>query len=219
MTEPNYILRGIAGSHAHGLATEKSDEDLHGVFGWPTAAFWNLESPRDSITGHEPQDHSYHEIQKYLKLALKGNPTVLELLYLEDYSEKEPGWGQNLIQIRHTLLGEKAIRAAYVGYADSQFQKMQRQPATDEYRIWKFAKHLFRLLEQADSALRDGEIRIKVADRNWYLDDLRNMSQEQVATEFAKRVTELHNIENTPLPEWADPFWASEYLHDYRKSH
>lgn len=212
--EPKFLLRGVAGSTSHGLATEHSDKDYHGVFGYPTEAFYHLDDPDDSLVGHEPEDFSYHEVKKYLKLALKSNPTVLELLWLDEYEEKDE-WGNLLIQERQKFLSAKYVRDAYLGYASAQFGKIFRRDGEKPNR--KNVRHMFRLLEAGYDLYTTGNMSVKVRDRDWYF-----WVEQQDITLWTKLYQDKRDEfldAETVLPEEADRTFADQFLLQYRRSH
>lgn len=217
--EPRFLLRGVAGSTAHGLARAHSDEDLHGVFGWTTEAYWHMSKPAESITGHEPQDYSYHEIEKFLKLALANNPTILELLFLDEYIEVDPAWGTTLVENREKFLHTGGVKNAYLGYAHSQFRKLVQRDGSfssdTRNRTAKHARHLFRLLEQAESLLTTGTFSVKVKNPQWYF-DLEELPVQDWVDMYYERDTDIRGIESV-LPDQPDREWADSFLYEYRK--
>jgi predicted nucleotidyltransferase len=84
MTPTNVLLSGVVGSVAYGLATPDSDLDILGIFAVPTAQLHGLRQPQQTYTATGP-DYTYHEVTKAVRLMMGGNPTVLELLYLDNY--------------------------------------------------------------------------------------------------------------------------------------
>lgn len=220
--EYEYVLRGIVGSTAHGLAHEDSDEDLHGVFAWPTERFWDLQQPAESIVGHEPSDYAYHELQKFLGLASRSNPQVLELLWLDKYVDLEDYWGERLIEIRDAFPSSNLVFHAYAGYADAQFRKLNERGETfsssTRNRTFKHAKHMFRLLEQGKKLYTTGVLSVQVEDRDWYLNIMPDMTLDQIKQEFQIRFAEFKNSEFI-LPVKPDYDAINHYLYDYRKNH
>jgi uncharacterized protein len=83
------LLSGIVGSTAYGLARPGSDVDRLGLFAVPTEQLHGLRRPPESHVTHEP-DSTLHEAAKWARLALRSNPTVLELAWLPDglYDER-----------------------------------------------------------------------------------------------------------------------------------
>src|SRR5690606_21577327 len=74
------ILRCVVGSRAYGLEDEASDTDYRGIYLPPAERHWSLYGVPDQIERPATQEQ-YWELQRFLVLALKANPTVLECLY------------------------------------------------------------------------------------------------------------------------------------------
>lgn len=231
MTDPIFILRGIAGSTAHGLATPESDIDTHGVFAWPTDSSWSLFSRAESIVKIDP-DESYHELQKFLGLAIKANPSILDTLWLDEYLEKEFVWGDHLISIRSSFLSARNVRSAYLGYANDQFKKLEasdrrsqdlaRQDpifeSSTKNRTRKHAKHLIRLLEQGLKLYTTGDMSIKVEDPEKYHAILTEWPLAEVAS-FAVEQMKAFEDATSVLPEVIDIPTINRFLYDYRSAH
>ena len=102
------LLLGITGSNAHGLAGPNSDIDYAGIYGATTREVLGLGYQQQKATrgGNEP-DAQLHEIGKYLGLAIKGNPSVLELLYLPEYLIVDDRI-ESLFPLRRKLLGQRS---------------------------------------------------------------------------------------------------------------
>src|SRR5215210_72196 len=102
---PDTILQGVVGSMAYGLAHEGSDTDRLGIFVAPTYEVAGLDwhPSKETRAGDAGGDHTEHEVGKYLRLALKANPTVTELLWLPDH-EVATAQGRTLVAIRDRLL-------------------------------------------------------------------------------------------------------------------
>lgn len=94
------LLSGVVGSTAYGLDTADSDVDRLGLFAAPTVAFHGLHRPQESHVTIHP-DATYHEAAKWIRLALGGNPTVTELVWLDQYEVTTPlhalGLGYRLV--------------------------------------------------------------------------------------------------------------------------
>jgi uncharacterized protein len=158
------LLSGIVGSTAYGLATPESDIDRLGVFAVPTVELHGLATPAETVTTSKP-DSTYHEARKFCVLALAGNPTVSELLWLpSDLYETRTDPGGELIDIRSAFLSAKAVRDAYLGYAGQQFRRLADRPADVRRRTAKHARHLMRLCYQGLHLYRTGELVIRLAD-------------------------------------------------------
>lgn len=163
----NILLRGVVGSTAYGLAGPDSDVDRLGLFAYDTIDLLGLNEPQASIVSHEP-DITLHEAAKYAKLAMACNPTVLELMWLEDYEVVNP-LGAELIDIRSAFLSRKRVRDAYLGYATQQFRRLEMRQdgsfsADTRKRTAKHARHLMRLCHQGLVLYATGRLVIKLED-------------------------------------------------------
>lgn len=155
------ILKGIVGSTAYGLDHGGSDIDHMGVFAAPMEQILGLGTVQESVVTHDP-DTTMHEAKKFVTLCLNGNPSVSELLWLDRYEGiGEAGWA--LISLRRSFLSARRVRDSYLGYATSQFQRLERRgdgsfSADTRKRTEKHARHLVRLVEQGYHLYRSGEL-------------------------------------------------------------
>lgn len=157
----NIILKGIVGSTAYGLNNEDSDVDYMGVFAPDTGEILSLDPPGDSIVTKDP-DTTLHEAKKFVTLALNGNPSVTELLWLDTYKQMTEE-GADLVTKRHAFLSRRRVRDAYLGYATSQFKRLEERgdgsfSADTRKRTEKHARHLVRLVEQGFQLYVTGEL-------------------------------------------------------------
>ncbi|GGN65304.1 hypothetical protein GCM10010112_26510 [Actinoplanes lobatus] len=176
MIEPaNVLLSGIVGSTAYGLAGPGSDIDRLGLFAAPTTAFHGLTFPEDSVVSKKP-DATFHEARRYANLALSGNPTVSELMWLpEDLYETRHPLGDELIGIRTAFLSAKRVRDSYLGYATQQFKRLEARgdgsfSADTRKRTAKHARHLLRLCVHGLDLYTTGHLRIRLDDPQRFLD-------------------------------------------------
>jgi predicted nucleotidyltransferase len=152
-----------AGSKSYGLDDASSDDDYLGVFLDPFRAFVSLNGPGpDSETGNDP-DFTLHEFGKFCRLALKGNPAILETLWNDDVLSQD-AWGRELRERRTSFLHRDGLRV-YVSYAEAQLKKMARGGALHakggSYN-GKFGAHLIRLLHAGITLAAGGEVQVRV---------------------------------------------------------
>ncbi|MFB7930264.1 DNA polymerase beta superfamily protein [Streptomyces sp. NPDC056039] len=173
MTVPNILLSGIVGSTAYGLAHEGSDIDRLGLFAAPTEELHGLRRPKESHVGKAP-DSTLHEAAKWCRLALGGNPTAMELVWLPDelYEVRTP-LGDELIGIRSSFLCARRVRDAYLGYATQQFRRLESRSdrsssADTRGRAAKHARHLKRLCGQGLELYTTGRLTIRVENPEEY---------------------------------------------------
>ncbi len=161
---PKVLLLAVVGSQAYGLATSESDHDYLGVFQEPTRNLVGLKTHLpESIVSKDP-DKTLHEVGKFMRLALAGNPTVNELLWLDRYEERSVE-GLALLSVREAFLSNK-MRATYGGYALQQAKRLARGDveSNQRNRIEKHGRHCFRLLMQGSGALRTGRIQVWLSE-------------------------------------------------------
>ncbi|MDL5205184.1 nucleotidyltransferase domain-containing protein [Streptomyces sp. ALI-76-A] len=173
MTVPNLLLSGIVGSTAYGLAHVGSDVDRLGLFAAPTTELHGLRGPKESHVTTAP-DRTLHEAAKWCRLALGGNPTAMELVWLPaDLYEVRTPLGEELIGIRSSFLSAQRVRDAYLGYATQQFRRLEGRgdgsfSADTRKRTAKHARHLKRLCRQGLGLYTTGRLEIRVEDPEEY---------------------------------------------------
>jgi hypothetical protein len=150
---PYIIYRCQVGSRAFGLAMEDSDDDVRGIYLPPARLHWSLfRLPEQLEFADEQKDEVYWELEKFLKLALKANPNVLEALWTPHVLHADEV-AQRLRGLRTAFLS-RHIYKTYSGYVLSQFRRMANAHAkTGAYKA-KHAMHLIRLLYSGIEALR-----------------------------------------------------------------
>lgn len=166
VAEPDYWSRiffsCVVGSRAFGLENENSDTDRRGIY-LPTAAqHWSLHGVPEQLENEETQE-CYWELEKFLSLALKANPNVLECLYTP-LIEKATPLAQELLAMRTAFLS-KLVYQTYNGYVWSQFRKIEGDLRNKGAVRWKHAMHLIRLLISGIGVLRTGEVTVRIASQ------------------------------------------------------
>jgi predicted nucleotidyltransferase len=167
------ILEGVVGSTAYGLATPDSDVDKIGTYVGSTTkvlGFGLAKGAQTRVTA--APDSTTHEIGKYLGLALRCNPTIVELLWLPQYTV-ETSVGQELVDLRYHFLSERAVKDAYIGYAIQQAKRLLRRSeegaegfSSDlKNRTAKHARHCYRLLTQAQQILTQESLTVRLDER------------------------------------------------------
>lgn len=161
------IYSCVMGSRAFGLATDGSDTDRRGVFLVPTAQYWRFEKPPTHVEGPAEEQFSW-ELERFLELALRANPNVLECLH-SPLVERIADTGRELLALRGAFLSREAHQT-FVRYAIGQRKKLEADVRQYGVPRWKHAMHLLRLLGACRDLLRTGELVIDVgADREGLL--------------------------------------------------
>ena len=208
------IYRCSVGSRAFGLATDESDEDIRGVYLPPAAMTWSLWKPPEQWEAtNEDRDEVHWELEKFLLLALKANPSILETLWTPIVLHADEV-GQELRAMRDAFLS-KHLYKTYSGYVLSQFRRMRNSFEKKGMYKTKHAMHLIRLLLSGIHALRTGEIRVDVTEHRQELLAVRSgalaFDQAQArALELDREFQEAYA--DTRLPDRPDYKRVNEFL-------
>lgn len=211
------IYRCVIGSRAYGLEDEQSDTDRRGFFLPPADLHWSLYGVPEQLENEETQE-AYWEIQKFLVLALKANPNVLECLYSPIVEFTTP-LADELLGMRDVFLS-KLVFQTYSGYVASQFKKMQTDLRNQGQVKWKHVMHLIRLLISGINVLREGHLIVKVGEaREQLLSIKRGEMSFQVADAWRKQLQiEFEGaFQRTRLPERPDYERVNAFLIHARK--
>ncbi len=217
---PFVIYRCQVGSKAFGLSNDQSDDDIRGIFLPPARQHWSLYEIPDQLEFNDGQhDEVYWELEKFLRLALKANPNILETLWTPMVLEATP-IAERLREIRSTFLS-KHLYKTYSGYVLSQFRRMRNSVQKKGTFKNKHAMHLIRLLHSGIGALRTGEIMVDVSEFRSELLAVRNGQYsfeevEQMATELDRQFADA--FESTTLPEQPDFDSVDRFLIEARRS-
>lgn len=155
------ILRCVIGSRAYGLDHSASDTDYRGVYLPPAELQWSLFGVPEQLEDDATQE-TYWELQKFLILALKANPNVLECLYTPLVEYATP-LVRELLSMRSVFLS-KLVYQTYNGYVMSQFKKLSGDLRNKGEVKWKRVMHLIRLLLSGVTALREGVVPVRVEE-------------------------------------------------------
>lgn len=127
------ILRLRVGSHLYRTADALSDEDLVSV--WvPTLEqrlglseirqFKNI--VKDPVTDRVVQEHNFFPLDTFIRLALKNNPSILEMFYVDPENTLfSNDGGLELKSSVRLFLARKKVFMSFMGYAGSQKQKLE----------------------------------------------------------------------------------------------
>jgi uncharacterized protein len=206
------IFHCVIGSRAYGLEDDESDTDHRGIFLPPAELDWSLYGVPEQLERAETQEH-YWELQRFLVLALKANPNVLECLY-SPIVEKTTPLAEELLAMRSIFLS-RLVYQTYNGYVMSQFKKMQTDIRNQGEVKWKHVMHLIRLLISGIDVLRDGAVRVHVENHREELLAIKWGTVPWEQTEHWRLA--LHQqfdaaLRSTKLPERPDYELANAFL-------
>jgi len=212
------IYRCVVGSRAYGLDEAGSDTDRRGIYLPPAALHWSLYGVPEQLE-HRDTEECYWEMQKFLVLALKANPNVLECLYTPLVETVTP-LAEDLLAMRAVFLSQ-LVYQTYNGYVMSQFKKLEQDLRTRGSIRWKHAMHLIRLLLSGITVLKEGFVPVRVEAYRERLLAIRraevpwvevNVWRLSLHREFDAALTTTH------LPERPDYAKANAFLLKARRS-
>lgn len=159
------ILKVIVGSQAHGLANKDSDYDYRGVFVVPTEEFFKIGGKdiqhTSWIEGNE--DDTSWEVGKFLMMATKCNPTVLETFLAPDVTVpiQNAHWGMELRKLFPYVWNSTDVKNAFIGYGLNQRKKFFDNK---DNRAPKYATAYLRVLYNAWELLSTGTFSVNMKD-------------------------------------------------------
>jgi len=210
------VLQAVTGSRAYGLNHENSDTDRMGIFVAPTVNVaglsWTSSDESWSDAGPEGDDNSKHEIGKFLRLVLKSNPTLIELLFMNEYEILDEV-GQGMVELRDKMLYETGIRSAYYGYARAQADRILREFPDHKP---KMARHCLRISRQAIDLLTTGEFNVHVGDPEEYF-ALTDLPFFEMGMKLESAISEIDSCESV-LPEKYDFNAIDSFLKEVRRN-
>ena len=212
------IYRCQVGSKAFGLSHEDSDDDIRGIYLPPARLHWSLNSLPEQLEFLENgDDQVFWELEKFVRLALKANPNVLEVLWTDMVLQASPV-AVRLREIRDCFLSRHLFKT-YSGYVLSQFRRMEnRFESTGTFKK-KHAMHLIRLLHSGINAVQGQGILIDVGKHRDELLAIRD--GEKSLPEIRERALQLDKrfqlaYEQTSLPEQPDFQTVNQFLIEAR---
>ncbi len=212
------IYRCVVGSRAYGLDDAGSDWDYRGIYLPPAERHWSLYGLPEQLENRESEE-TYWELRKFLTLALKANPNVLECLYTPLVEAATP-LARELLDGRALFLS-RLVYQTYNGYVMSQFKRLEADLRQTGSPRWKHAMHLIRLLLSGIEILREGVVPMRVEARREHLLTIKR--GELPWDEINHWRLELHRqfdaaYAATRLPERPDYDAANRFLIEARRS-
>lgn len=194
--EKHLLYLGYAGSRSYGTATAESDIDLRGIAFAPRETVFGLGTYEQTVLP-EP-DTVIYSLKKYVQLAAKANPNILELLFAErDQLLVCSSFGETLRERRQLFLSKRAFYS-FGGYAIKNIRKLG---GLDISYDTKDASHLIRLLQTGIELLETGAMEVKrpnheellaIKQGKWSLTELLAYAEELYSQlEWAFRKTDL----------------------------
>lgn len=208
--ERDTIIRVLVGSQSLGLNNPGTDDrDEMGLMVEPPDAVFGLDTCDHHVTRTQPEgvrsgpgdlDLAIYSLKKWMRLACKGNPTVLNILYAPEPLITLTPSGKLLRQYAAEIVSWQAI-PAFIGYLTAQKerllgtrgQKRVQRPELEEAHGYdtKFAMHALRLGLQGIELMETGRLTLP-------------LDEERRATCMAVRRGEVDKAEAVRLMEDAE---------------
>jgi len=232
IAEKNLIMLGIVGSTLHGLnVLGQDDHDEMGICIEPPEYVIGLKQFEQHVFRTKPEgirseagdtDRTIYSLRKYVRLALKGNPTVQLLLYHPTPNPILPP----AIELQRNAWRFISRRAgqAFLGYLVAQKQRLlgergqmdiHRPELVEKYGYdTKYAMHMLRLGYQGVELLENRLISLPMRepDRK-FIYDVRCGKHEldTVFTRTGQLEKDIEDLLDT-VPSEPDYEWANSYL-------
>jgi uncharacterized protein len=212
------IFRCLVGAGAYGLAPEGSEVDRRGIYLPPADLHWSFLGVPDQIENRATGE-CYWELEKFLRMALKANPYILECLY-SPRVETATDLARELIAHRAVFLSQR-IHQTYNGYVRSQTRRLAEELRTTGALDRNHCVHLLRLLLSGITALREGTVPVRVEEHREALLAIQRggLSWDEIDAWRRRLHADLDAaFAATALPDQPDYAWANAFLLRARRS-
>jgi predicted nucleotidyltransferase len=230
------VLRGLVGSTVHGLSNPGTDDrDEMAVCVEPPEYVIGLRDFEHYVSRTQPEgvpsgpgdlDLTVYGLRKFCRLALKGSPTVLLLLFVEgEHLLQRDAVGEELQSLAPAFLSQRTGRA-FLGYVDAQRRGLvgtrhatrTRELSADYGYDTKYAMHALRIAVQGIELLQTGRITLPVAEpARSVLRTVRSgtMPLDDVLERLDAAAAELRSLaETADLPDDGDRDRIDQFLID-----
>lgn len=165
------ILKVLVGSRAYGLSNEYSDWDYRGVYILPTSDILSLdyEYKGTSWIEGEKEDNTAYELGHFLSLAVRSNPSILEVFKAPIiYATKK---GEELRKLFDYVWSPQRAYDSFIGYGLSQRKKFlnKKDNSPTKYAI-AYLRNLYSLI----NLLSTKDFNLKI-DSLTFLNSLKNI--------------------------------------------
>jgi predicted nucleotidyltransferase len=203
------ILEGYRGSISHGVYVPDhiDDKDVFGIFIPPKEYLIGLDTWDHYESVEAEWDYLYYSIKKFFDLALRGNPNVLSLLWLEpQFYRVRTSLGMEIVENRGIFTSKESYHN-FIGYAHDQMRRMthlqtkgymgkKRKELAEKFGYdCKNAAHCIRLLKMGIEFLVDGKLNVwRDTDRDQLLEIKLGKWPLQRVQETAGQLFELAEV-------------------------
>lgn len=146
---PGTILLVYRGSMTYGVSNQTSDIDFLGICFGPEDSVFGLKRFEQQEFNQKVNgkilDGTVYEIRKFFRLAMNGNPNILESLFVEPkhilFKNEQ---GEILLAMRQEFLSKRCYKS-FCGYAFSQLRKLQNKEYLGSKRKEEVERHGYSL--------------------------------------------------------------------------
>ena len=216
------LFSKLWGSHSHNTALPTSDKDYMMIYVADTAKILSLRPPPDTVTRKNP-DVEAHEVGKFCRLLLKGNPSTLETLFTDKLCLEAGLEWVPLKAERRRFLSCRVIQQ-YVGYGLGQLKRYDSGTRlhTKGGKVGeKWCYHMIRVLVDAARIALGGEpVVFKEGEERDLLMRIRTGEMRLEATvELARSlIADVDAAKPWPWPDEGDEEWLNEWLLGIRRA-
>lgn len=225
---PGTILNArVWGSNSHNTQVPGSDWDFSGVYAARPQALMGLNPPPETLQ-HDNDlkspgecDYNFHEVAKWCRLLLKGNPGIIETLF-SVVGDRTDALMEPLVDNVRLFVSQRVVKQ-YTGYAQGQIDKLRKgtylhtkggKPSE------KWLYHIFRLLGDVRSLI-DNRTLVVYKEDGPERDALMAIRQggydvEEMVTKACHEIAIVDSIDVSHLPESGDARMLEDWLVDAR---
>jgi predicted nucleotidyltransferase len=189
MAEANTIIRCTVGSTVHGLALEGTDdrdemgvciEEFQSFAGFTEFEQYIYRSAAEREGKHDAKsqpgdlDLCIYGLKKFLRLAMQGNPSVINLLFVPTQFCQVMTWAGLELQQQAPLIVSKQAGKRFLGYMEAQKQRLMgergqkrtNRPELEEKYGYdtKYACHVVRLGYEGVEVMQTGRITLPMPE-------------------------------------------------------
>lgn len=229
------FLRIVTGSTLSGLNVDPNgDRDETGIFVEPRKYITGLRHIEQHTWRSQPDgvpsgagdcDVTVYGLQKWMRLALKGNPNIHLVLFApKEFRITDHLWAEELRTLAPFIVSKQAA-SQYLGYLTAQRQRLLgerggrriQRPLNDRGYDGKYATHMIRLGFQGIELMSTGRITLPmpIEERQYCIAIRRGeLALDEVLTRCGELETELADLKTaSPLRDTPDYETVDDFLH------
>ena len=189
----NTIYLVASGSLGYGTHNENSDLDLRGILIEPEQYLYGLHT-FDQFE-NKKYDTVIYGLKKFFRLALQGNPNILELLGIEAAGVIKCAKSGYWIRENVDIFLSRAVINSFGNYAVSQLRRLQNALARDSYPQEKKEEHILNTLNNLQDHFKNRYTHFESGKIELYPAD-------SIKTEFEQEIFMNIHLQHYPLRDF-----------------